>query len=104
MPPRTRKDTEQDDLLGDETPVPPTEDVELPDETPEPTPQVAQADPEWVVLKYPHVARGQLATTLLKTAEELGVDPLSVRSQSDGFKVPYAIAKHLWPSDFGGTE
>lgn len=53
-----------------------------------------------VLLKMSVHVRGIMATKLLAAAEELGMDPTVVRSQSDGFKVPVELHQYLYPSEY----
>lgn len=53
-----------------------------------------------VLMKVPVVLRGKMATSLLKAAEELGMEPSVIRSQSDGFKVPQEVHEYLYPSQY----
>lgn len=97
-----------------ETPLEPDLLPEVPDDEDAPEPSgltalaaggsTAAIDDEWVVLKYPHVARGQLANSLLAAADELDLGPTVVKSQTDGFKVPIELARYLWPTEFGGEK
>lgn len=53
-----------------------------------------------VSMKLTVHARGEMATKLLEAAEELGLQPGVIRSQSDGFLVPVEVHRHLFPSQY----
>lgn len=53
-----------------------------------------------VLMKLTVHARGEMATKLLEAAEELGLEPGVIRSQSDGFLVPVEVHRHLFPSQY----
>lgn len=53
-----------------------------------------------VSMKLTVHARGEMATKLLEAAEELGLEPWVIRSQSDGFLVPVEVHRHLFPSQY----
>lgn len=89
--------------------TPYVEDHELPE--PEDAPSVlagggttAAITDEKVFLKYPHVARGQIATQLLDAADHLGLDSRVIKAQTDGFVVPIEVARYLFPTEFGGEQ
>jgi hypothetical protein len=54
----------------------------------------------YVHRKYPHAARGDLATQLLAAATVLGYPADVVRSTSDGFRYPEGIDRYLFPSEY----
>jgi hypothetical protein len=70
-------------------------------------PKVLQFNPDrlgapepYVNRKYPHAARGNLATQLLAAATVLGYPADVVRSTSDGFRYPEGIDRYLFPSEY----
>lgn len=84
-------------------------------EQPQETPETGDADalryqgadrlgaPEpYVHKKWPHAARGDLATQLLAAATVLGYPTDVVRSTSDGFRYPEGIDRYLFPSEYAG--
>lgn len=58
------------------------------------------APPDWVILPVRQRDRGAMATQLLEAAERLGVEAWRIRTVSEGFKVPHAVAADLFPSLF----
>ena len=56
----------------------------------------------YVHKRWPHAARGDLATQLLNAAERLGYPADVVRSTSDGFRYPEGIDRYLFPSEYAG--
>lgn len=54
----------------------------------------------YVHKKWPHAARGDLATQLLAAATVLGYPADVVRSTSDGFRYPEGIDRYLFPSEY----
>lgn len=53
-----------------------------------------------VLMKLTVHARGEMATKLLEAADELGLDPGVIRSQSKGFLVPTEVHQYLFPSQY----
>lgn len=58
------------------------------------------AAPDWVILPVRQRDRSAMATQMLEAAARLGIEPWRVRTVSEGFKVPYAVAADLFPSLF----
>lgn len=58
------------------------------------------AAPDWVIMPVRQSDRGAMATQLLDAAARLGVETWRVRTVSEGFKVPHAVAADLFPSLF----
>lgn len=56
----------------------------------------------YVHKKWPHAARGNIATQLLTAATVLGYPVDVVRSTSDGFRYPEGIDRYLFPSEYAG--
>lgn len=56
----------------------------------------------YVHKKWPHAARGSIATQLLAAAKVLGYPADVVRSTSDGFRYPEGIDRYLFPSEYAG--
>lgn len=57
-----------------------------------------------VLMRLTVHARGSMATKLLEAADELGLGPEVVRSQTEGFQVPEELHRYLFPSQYDETE
>lgn len=64
-------------------------------------PGVGPREADWIVLPTRSGDLSAMATRLLEAAERVGEDRWSVRTVSEGFKVPRAVAADLFPSLFG---
>jgi hypothetical protein len=57
-----------------------------------------------VMMKLTAHIRGEMATKLLEAADELDLPVTSIKSQSEGFLVPEAVHRHLFPSQYAPAE
>lgn len=62
--------------------------------------EVDPAVADWIVLPVQQKDRSDMATQILAAGDELGLERYQLRTVSEGFRVPRAVAAHLFPSLF----